>query len=79
MAQHSQASPGFKLVPFMQNKPNAISFILTSPHADNVVLNFLIELQDYTQPDVFFDMLSVAVDSMMLNLGATHDAQPPLA
>lgn len=70
MAQYSPASPGIKLVPFMQNKPNAISFFLTSPYADDVVLTFLIELQDYTQPEVFFDMLSIAVDSLMLNQGA---------
>jgi len=79
MAQYSPAPPGFKLVPFMQNKPNAVSFFLTSPYADDVVLNFLIELQDYTQPDVFFDMLSIAVDSILLNQGAIPGTLPRIA
>ncbi|MEI6126151.1 MAG: hypothetical protein WCQ99_06300 [Pseudomonadota bacterium] len=67
MASHQLQDQGFRLIPFIQNKTNAISFFLTSPYNDKPVLNFFIELEDYATPDVFLDMLSVAVDSLMLD------------
>ena len=57
---------GFRLVPFIQNKTNALSFFLTSPYNDTPVVNFFIDIQDYTTPDIFFDILTVAVDSMII-------------
>ena len=57
---------GFRLVPFIQNRTNSLSFFLTSPYNNKPVVNFFIDIQDYTQPDTFFDILTVAVDSMIL-------------
>ena len=57
---------GFRLVPFIQNKTDALSFFLTSPYNDKPVLNFFIDIQDYATPETFFDILTVAVDSMAL-------------
>ena len=57
---------GFRLVPFIQNKTNALSFFLTSSYNDKPVLNFFIDIQDYATPEAFFDILTVAVDSMAL-------------
>ena len=57
---------GFRLVPFIQNKTNSLSFFLTSPYNDKPVLNFFIDIQDYATPETFFDILTVAVDSMAL-------------
>jgi len=50
----------------MQNKSNSLSFFLASPYHDKPVVNFVIDIQDYTQQDAFFDILTVAVDSMIL-------------
>jgi len=57
---------GFRLVPFIQNKTNALSFFLTSPYNNKPVMNFFIDIQDYTTPESFLDILNVAVDSMSL-------------
>ena len=57
---------GFRLVPFIQNKTNALSFFLTSPYKNKPVMNFFIDVQDYTQPESFLDILNIAVDSMLL-------------
>jgi two-component SAPR family response regulator len=65
MANYKPVDPGFKLIPFIQNKTNSVSFFLISPYNDKTVLNFFIDLEDYVCPDVFFDILSVAVDSLM--------------
>jgi hypothetical protein len=56
---------GFRLVPFIQNKTNALSFFLTSPYDNKTVMNFFIDVQDYTQPEAFLDILNIAVDSML--------------
>jgi len=60
---------GFRLVPFIQNKTNAVSFFLTSPYNNKPVMNFFIDVQDYTQPEAFLDILNIAVDSMLLGKG----------
>ena len=66
MACSKDNNNGFRLVPFMQNKSDSLSFFLASPYHDKPVVNFFIDIQDYTQPDAFFDILTVAVDSMLL-------------
>ena len=66
MACNNDNNSGFRLVPFMQNKSNSLSFFLASPYHDKPVVNFVIDIQDYTQQDAFFDILTVAVDSMIL-------------
>ena len=57
---------GFRLVPFIQNKTNALSFFLTSAYNNRPVMNFFIDIQDYTTPELFLDVLNIAVDSMSL-------------
>ena len=77
MASYQAQDQGFRLIPFIQNKTNAISFFLASPYNDKPVLNFFIELEDYVTPDVFLDMLTVAVDSLMLdktNMDVSRDS-----
>ena len=66
MANYKPADPGFKLIPFIQNRTNSVSFFLISPYSENTILNFFIEMEDYVCPDTFLDFLSVAVDSLML-------------
>ena len=77
MANYKPVDSGFKLIPFFQNKTNSVSFFLTSPYSDKTVLNFFIELEDYVRPDVFFDILSVAVDSLMLKkIQPSNESEP---
>jgi hypothetical protein len=66
MASCKDDECGFRLVPFIQNKTDSLSFFLTSPYNDKPVMNFFIDVQDYTQPESFFDILNIAVDSMLL-------------
>jgi hypothetical protein len=66
MASSKDNNSGFRLVPFIQNKSNSLSFFLSSPYHDKPVVNFFIDVQDYSKPDAFFDILTVAVDSMIL-------------
>ena len=66
MACTKDLNCGFRLVPFIQNKSSSLSFFLTSPYHDKPVVNFFIDIQDYTKPDAFFDILTLAVDSMIL-------------
>jgi len=66
MASFRYDDCGFRLVPFIQNKTNALSFFLTSPYNNKLVMNFFIDVQDYTQPESFLDILNIAVDSMLL-------------
>ena len=70
MAHYQSEDPEFRLVPFIQNKTNSISFFLTSPYDNETIINFFIEVEDYTTPDVFFDILTIAVDSLMVNTRA---------
>jgi hypothetical protein len=66
MASCKDDECGFRLVPFIQNKTDSLSFFLTSPYNDKPVMNFFIDVQDYTQPESFLDILNIAVDSMLL-------------
>jgi hypothetical protein len=66
MASCKDDDCGFRLVPFIQNKTNAVSFFLTSPYNNKPVMNFFIDVQDYTKPEAFLDILNIAVDSMLL-------------
>ncbi len=66
MASCKDDDCGFRLVPFIQNKTNAVSFFLTSPYNNKPVMNFFIDVQDYTKPESFLDILNIAVDSMLL-------------
>jgi len=43
-----------------------VSFFLTSPYNNKPVMNFFIDVQDYTKPEAFLDILNIAVDSMLL-------------
>lgn len=65
MACSKDNNSGFRLVPFIQNKSDSLSFFLASPFYDKPVVSFRIDVQDYTRPDAFFDILTVAVDSMI--------------
>jgi hypothetical protein len=67
MATTSSDYPTFKLIPFFQKGINSIGFILTTNAKDNTILNFVIQKEDYTDPDILMDMVAVAVDSIMLN------------
>ena len=58
-------SSGFRLVPFKQNKSDSLSFFLTSTFYDRPVVSFRVGVQDYNKPDAFYDILTVAVDSMI--------------
>ena len=64
MAYSKDFSNGFRLVPFMQNRTNSVSFFLASPYNHRPVMNFFIDIQDYRQPDGLYDMLALAVDSL---------------
>ena len=77
MANYHQKAPGFRLAPFFQNKANAVSFFLISPYHDKTVLNFFIEMEDYLKPEAFFEMLSVAVDSIMLQNAQIYKKSEP--
>lgn len=65
MAQNKLKNKNYRLVPFFQNRSDILSFFLASPHKDHQILNFIVDLEDFMEPDNFFDILSVAVDSLM--------------
>jgi hypothetical protein len=67
MATYNLDDPGFILVPFFQNRKDAMGFILQVKSNRNIVLNFIIQKDDYATPEVQMDMLSIAVDSLVEN------------
>jgi hypothetical protein len=67
MATYNLNDPGFSLVPFFQNRTDAMGFILRVNANSNIILNVIIQKEDYASPDLLMDMLSVAVDSIVQN------------
>jgi hypothetical protein len=67
MATYNLNDPGFSLVPFFQNRRDAMGFLLKVNANTNIILNVIIQKEDYASPDLLMDMLSVAVDSIVQN------------
>lgn len=67
MATYNLTDPGFSLVPFFQNRSDAMGFILKVNANSNTILNVIIQKEDYASPDLLMDMISVAVDSIVQN------------
>lgn len=67
MATYNPEDPTFKLVPFFQKGIDSIGFILKVDSNHNTILNFVIQKEDYRNPDTLMDILAVAVDSLMVN------------
>jgi hypothetical protein len=67
MATYNLNDPGFSLVPFFQNRRDAMGFLLKVNANSNIILNVIIQKEDYASPDLLMDMLSVAVDSIVQN------------
>ncbi len=67
MATYNLFDPGFTLVPFFQNRKDAMGFILKVNSNKDIVLNFIIQKDDYASPETLMDMLSVAVDVLVEN------------
>jgi hypothetical protein len=67
MATYNLKDPGFSLVPFFQNRRDAMGFILRVNADNNSILNVIIQKEDYASPDMLMDMISVAVDSLVQN------------
>jgi hypothetical protein len=65
MATYNLEDPGFSLVPFFQNRRDAMGFILRVNSNSNIILNVIIQKEDYASPDMLMDMISVAVDSIV--------------
>jgi hypothetical protein len=65
MATYHHEDAGFKLIPFLQNRDNSVSFFLSSPFDEENILTLVVGMDDYGCPDTFMDMLSVAVDSLL--------------
>jgi hypothetical protein len=67
MATYNLDDPGFILAPFFQNRKDAMGFILKVKANKDMVLNFIIQKDDYSSPEQLMDMLSEAVDSLVQN------------
>ncbi len=67
MATYNLEDPGFSLVPFFQNRRDAMGFLLRVNANNNIILNVIIQKEDYASPDLLMDMISVAVDSLVQN------------
>ena len=67
MATYNLEDPVFSLVPFFQNRQDAMGFILRVNANSNTILNVIIQKEDYSSPDLLMDMISVAVDSLVQN------------
>ncbi len=67
MATYNLCDPGFILVPFFQNRKDAMGFILKVNSNKDIILNFIIQKDDYASPEILMDMLSVAVDVLVEN------------
>lgn len=59
--------PGFVLVPFLQNRKDTMGFILKVNSNKDLLLNVIIQRDDYATPDALMDMLAIAVDAIIQN------------
>lgn len=64
MASSKDNSSAFRLVPFMQNKADSVSFFLAPPYQGMPVMHFLVDLNDYASPEAFYDILTTFVEAM---------------
>jgi len=62
---YNLADPGFVLVPFFQNRKDTMGFILKVNANKNILLNVVIQRDDYATPDALMDMLAIAVDALI--------------
>ncbi|MCX5895907.1 MAG: hypothetical protein NTZ51_08785 [Proteobacteria bacterium] len=67
MATYTPDDPSFVIVPFFHYRNDVMSFILKVNSNNNIILNFIIEREDYASTDALIDILAVAVDSLMQN------------
>ncbi len=64
---YKPVDPGFVLVPFLQNRKDTMGFILKVNSNKNLLLNVVIQRDDYATPDALMDMLAIAVDAIIQN------------
>lgn len=67
MEIYKPIDPGFVLVPFLQNRKDTMGFILKVNSNKNLLLNVVIQRDDYATPDALMDMLAIAVDAIIQN------------
>jgi hypothetical protein len=67
MEIYKPVDPGFVLVPFLQNRKDTMGFILKVNSNKNLLLNVIIQRDDYATPDALMDMLAIAVDAIIQN------------
>ena len=76
MANYNLADPGFVLVPFFQNRKDTMGFILKVNANKNILLNVVIQRDDYATPDALIDMLAIAVDAIIQDRPVVYKQVP---
>jgi hypothetical protein len=65
MGNYNIDDPGFVLVPFFQNRKDTMGFILKVNANKDLLLNVIIQRDDYSTPDALMDMIAIAVDAII--------------
>jgi hypothetical protein len=76
MGNYNLADPGFVLVPFFQNRKDTMGFILKVNANTNILLNVVIQRDDYATPDALMDMLAIAVDAIIQDRPVVYNSYP---
>ena len=76
MENYTLADPGFVLVPFFQNRKDTMGFILTVNANKDLLLNVVIQRDDYATPDALMDMLAIAVDAIIQDRPVVYKQVP---
>jgi hypothetical protein len=76
MGTYNIDDPGFVLVPFFQNRKDTMGFILKVNTNKNILLNVVIQRDDYATPDALMDMLAIAVDAIIQDRPVVYNSYP---
>jgi hypothetical protein len=76
MSNYNPGDPGFVLVPFFQNRKDTMGFILKVNANKDILLNVVIQRDDYATPDTLMDMLAIAIDAIIQDRPVVYNSYP---